>query len=149
MGSFTILSLQDYNQPIADGVHDSPKQDFGAPIYDEYKDDYWGGMPKRNDAYLINIGPDKERDMVPEIKASLGISGTNTLCQGEGFSIFVEEGECTLTRASLKDESLVPEAQIQEHFVVQRIITSLCAWLLRGPTRSWALGVDFQTILPK
>ena len=97
MGSFTIPSIKNCDQPIVDGTHGSPKQDFGAPIYDEYEDDYWGDMPKRTDAYLINLGPDKERDVVPEIKASLGISGTNTLCQGEGFSIFVEEGECTLT----------------------------------------------------
>ena len=113
MGGFTILSPEDCNQPIVDYVDDSLKQDFGAPIYDEYKDDYWGGMPKRNDAYLINIGPDKERDMVPEIKASPGISGPNALCQGEGFFVFVEEDECTLTGASPEDEILVPEAQIQ------------------------------------
>ena len=80
MGSFTIPSLHNCNQLIANGTHGSPEQDFGAPIYDEYKDDYWGGMPKRTDGYLINIGPNKERDTVPEIKASPSISGLNTSC---------------------------------------------------------------------
>ena len=115
MNNFINLFPRECNQPIANRMHDAPEQDFCVPIYDEYKDDYWGGVLERTNAYLINHGPDKERVMVPEIKASLGISGTNTLCQGEGFSIFVEEGECTLIGASPNDESMIPEAQIQEH----------------------------------
>ena len=80
VGSFTIPSLQNCGQPIADGTHGIPEQDFGAPIYDEYEDYYWGDMPERTDAYLINLGLDRERNAVSEINASPGILGPSTSC---------------------------------------------------------------------
>ena len=94
---------------------DNPKRDFGTPIYDEYKYDYWGGMLERIDVYPINLRPNRERDMVYEIRDSPYISRLKTSCQGEGFFGFVEVDDYSFAGAYMKDEVLALEDSSQNH----------------------------------
>ena len=61
-GCFTIFVPGDCTYAIANCVHDSPEKYFGAPIYDEYEDDYWGGMPKETNMYPVNPRPNRDVD---------------------------------------------------------------------------------------
>ena len=51
-------------------VHSSFDQNFGAPIYDEYRDDYWDGIPEETTEGLVGLGLNKERDKVYEDRNS-------------------------------------------------------------------------------
>ena len=96
------------DQPSTSCVRGGLKKYFGAPIYDEYEDDYWDGMPKETIWEPVSPGLNRERDKVSEFITSPDNLNLGAPYQGKVFCLLnlVEGDDCALAEANPKDEFL-------------------------------------------
>ena len=116
IGCFTSFVPGYCGHPIARWAHDSLEKYFGAPIYDEYEDDYWDGMPKETVWEPVSPGLNRERDEVSKNETSPDDLNLMALYQGKVFFLPepVEGDDCTLAKANPKNEVLDFKDRIQD-----------------------------------
>ena len=52
---FTNLFSEDCNQPVTNSVSGDFKKDFSMPLYDEYENEYFDVVPKKNSCKFCNF----------------------------------------------------------------------------------------------